>query len=172
MILNPGLRKLILTLHLTVSVGWIGALLAYLALDLTVATTQTPNTLRAAYVSMDLITRLVIVPLALATVASGVVMSLGTKWGLFRHYWVIVSLVLTLFAIVVLLVETRVVRAYAAMAADPTTSDAALQAMGSTLLHSVGGLAVLLVVMVLNVYKPRGLTRYGWRKQQEQSKQP
>jgi hypothetical protein len=27
---------------------------------------------------------------------------------------------------------------------------------------------VLLVILVLNVYKPRGMTRYGWRKQQEQ----
>ena len=28
--------------------------------------------------------------------------------------------------------------------------------------------AVLLVAVTLSVYKPRGMTRYGWRKQQEQ----
>ena len=27
---------------------------------------------------------------------------------------------------------------------------------------------VLLVILVLNMYKPRGMTRYGWRKQYEQ----
>jgi hypothetical protein len=27
---------------------------------------------------------------------------------------------------------------------------------------------VLVVILVLNVYKPRGMTRYGWRKHQEQ----
>jgi len=31
----------------------------------------------------------------------------------------------------------------------------------------VGGLVVLLVVTVLNVYKPQGLTPYGWRKHNE-----
>lgn len=41
-----------------------------------------------------------------------------------------------------------------------------LSALGSTLIHSVGGPAVLLVILVLNVYKPRGMTRYGWRKEQ------
>ena len=43
-----------------------------------------------------------------------------------------------------------------------------LHALGSTLVHSVGGTVVLLVILVLNVYKPRGMTRYGWRKQEEQ----
>lgn len=43
-----------------------------------------------------------------------------------------------------------------------------LRTLGSTLVHSVGGTVVLLVNMWLNVYKPRGLTPYGWRKQQEQ----
>jgi hypothetical protein len=41
-----------------------------------------------------------------------------------------------------------------------------LSALGSTLIHSVGGPAVLLVILVLNVYKPRGMTRYGWRTEQ------
>jgi hypothetical protein len=42
-----------------------------------------------------------------------------------------------------------------------------ISALGSTLLHSVGGKVVLLVILVLNVYKPQGMTRYGWCKQQE-----
>ena len=54
------------------------------------------------------------------------------------------------------------------MAYDPTTPDAKVLAFPPTLLHSVGGLVVLLVVHVLNVYKPQGVTRYGWRKQQEE----
>lgn len=109
----------------------------------------------------------VVVPLAIASLVTGLVMSLGTRWGLFRHYWVLISLVLTVLATVVLLAETRTVGAYADIAADPSTSIEALRAMGSTLVHSVGGMAVLLVILVLNVYKPRGVTRYGWRKQHE-----
>lgn len=168
MLMGTKLRKGMLTLHLVASVGWIGAVAAYLVLDLQVAASTEPATLRAGYLAMDLITTQAIVPLAVATLVTGLVMSLGTKWGLLRHYWVIVSLVLTVFALAVLLIETSTIRHYAHLAADPATSDEQLRDLGSTLLHSVGGLVVLLTVMVLNVYKPAGLTRYGWRKQQEQ----
>jgi hypothetical protein len=78
MIMPPGLRRFALTVHLIASVGWIGAVAAYLALDLTAASSQAAQTLRAAYVAMDLTARLVIVPLALATLLTGLVMSLGT----------------------------------------------------------------------------------------------
>jgi len=94
-------------------------------------------------------------------------MSLGTKWGLLRYYWVLISLLLTVIATVVLLMETQTISYFADIAADPTTSSDDLRALGSTLVHSVGGTVVLLVILVLNVYKPRGMTRYGWRKQQE-----
>lgn len=164
--LSPPLRKAVLAVHLAVSVGWIGAVAAYLALDLTAASSTDADTLRAAYLGMGLISGSVIVPLALATLATGLVVSLGTKWGLARHWWVLVSLTLTVFATVVLLVETGTIAAYAAVAADPSATEAELRALGSTLVHSLGGMIVLLVVLVLNVYKPVGLTPYGWRKQQ------
>jgi hypothetical protein len=35
------------------------------------------------------------------------------------------------------------------------------------LTHAAGGVVVWLVVQVLRVYTPRGMTRYGWRKQRE-----
>lgn len=169
MTISAGLRKVVLAVHLTLSVGWIGAVAAYLALDVTVATSQDSQTLLAAYLGMESVARYVIVPLAVASLLSGLVMSLGTKWGLFRHYWVLISLVLTLIATAILLVETRVIRSLADMAADPATSGGNLRAMPSTLVHSVGGIVVLLVVLVLNVYKPQGLTRYGWRQQQRRA---
>lgn len=163
--LRSGSRKLVLSIHLVVSVGWIGALSAYLALDVTTVTSSDPGTLRAAYAGMDLIVSTVIVPLAIATLATGIIISLGTRWGLFRHYWVVISLALTIVATVVLLFETRTVAALAQVAADPDTTAEELARLSSTLVHSIGGLVVLLAVLVLNVYKPRGVTRYGWRRQ-------
>lgn len=171
MSMSPGLRKFALAVHLTLSVGWIGAVVAYLALDVTAATSRDAQTLRAAYIAMGSIARFVIVPLALASLLTGLIMSLGTKWGLLRHYWVLISLLLTVIATAVLLVETRVIGSMADMAADPTTTDENLRAMESTLVHSVGGLTVLLVVLVLNTYKPQGMTRYGWRRQQNERRQ-
>jgi hypothetical protein len=167
MIMPPALRKFALAVHLTVSIGWVGAVAGYIPLDVAAATGRDTDTLRFAYLGMERIAVYVIVPLALASLLTGLIVSLGTKWGLFRHYWVLISLVLTTLATLVLLSETRVIRAYAEVAADPARSGEELRALGSTLVHSVGGTLVLLVILVLNIYKPRGLTRYGWRKEQQ-----
>jgi hypothetical protein len=166
-LMTPRLRKFALAAHITLSVGWIGAVAGYIALDVAAATSQDARTLRAAYLAMELIARYVIVPSAVASLLTGFLMSLGTKWGLFRHYWVSISLLLTVIATAVLLVETQTIGYYADVAADPTTSGEDLRALGNTLVHSVGGMVVLLVILALNVYKPRGMTRYGWRKQEE-----
>lgn len=169
MILGRRLRKLAFTVHLALAVSWIGAVAAYLVLDLTAATSEDPQTLRAVWISMGLIVWWAIVPLAISSILTGLLMALGTKWGLFRHWWVLISFMLTVAAAFVLLVEARTISHLAAMAADPATTNDQLRALGSTLPHSVGGLLVLLVVMVLNVYKPQGLTRYGWRKEREKA---
>lgn len=166
--MSPSVRKLTLAMHLTVSIGWLGAVAAYLALDLTTAMAQDAQTLRAAYVAMATVTRYVIVPLAFASLLTGIVISVATKWGLFRHYWVVISFVVTTIATLVLLVETRTINSLAEIAADPKRSAAEVRMLPSTLAHSVGGTVVLLLILVLNIYKPIGLTRYGLRKQEEQ----
>ena len=168
MTLSPQLRRLALAIHLSLSVGWLGAVFAYLALDLIVATSDEATLVRAAWIGMGAVVVSVIVPLALGSLVTGLVMALGTRWGLFRHWWVLISFVLTVLAVVVLLSEVQVVTRMAALATDQATPDTALLAAPPTLLHSVGGLAVLFVIQVLNVYKPQGVTPYGWRKQQEE----
>jgi hypothetical protein len=165
MIMRPGLRKFALAVHLTLSIGWIGAVGGYMALDITTATSNDVQMLRSAYLAMDVIARFVIVPLAFASLGTGLVMSLGTKWGLFRHYWVLISLVMTTIATIVLVLETQTVSYLRDRAGDPATSAEALRALPNTLGHSIGGTIVLIVVLVLNVYKPRGMTPYGRRKQ-------
>jgi hypothetical protein len=167
----PRLRKLALAVHLGCSVGWLGAVAAYLALDVAVATSGDAQLVRAAWIAMDLVVSSVIVPLAIASLLTGVVMSVGTRWGLFRHWWVLISLLLTVGATLVLLSEAGVVRHNATVAAASGTATEELLAIPPTLVHSVGGLVVLLLVQVLNVYKPQGLTPYGWRRQQEERRQ-
>ena len=169
MTMTPGLRKFVLTVHLTSSVGWIGAVVAYLALGVSAVTTQDAQMVRAAWIAMELIGWNVIVPLALAALLTGLVQSLSTPWGLFRHYWVLISLLLTIIATLVLLTRLEPISFLAGIAAEADSAD--LLALEADLLHPVGGLLVLLVIQVLNVYKPRGLTPYGWRKQQERRKQ-
>lgn len=168
MTLSPGLRKVVLITHITTSVGWLGAVVAYIALDITAMTSQNVQTVRGAYLAMEVTVWSVIVPLALASVLIGIVNALGTPWGLFRHYWVLVKLLLTLVATGVLLVETQTIGSLADLAAsagDP-------RELPGSLPHSIGGLVVLLTTTILSVYKPRGLTRYGWRQQQEHRGRP
>jgi hypothetical protein len=166
--MSPPLRKFVLTAHIGFSVGWLGAAAAYLALDWTVATSRDVQTLRSAWIAMGSIASQVIFPLALLSLLTGLVVSLGTKWGLFRHWWVLISLLLTLFAVVVLLSESGHISRTAAIAADPATSAEAILTLPNTLPHSIGGIVVLLVIQTMNVYKPRGLTAYGWRMQQRE----
>ena len=166
MTMPPGLRKFALTAHVTVSVGWIGAVVAYLALGASAVTSQDAQTVRAAWIAMEVTGWSAIVPLALASLLTGLVMSLGTPWGLFRHYWVLITLVLTVLATAVLLLHMPTVSALADVAREADGADP--DGHGGDLFHAGGGLLVLLLITVLNVYKPRGLTPYGWRKQQEQ----
>ena len=166
--MTPRLRKVVLTAHVTTSVGWLGAVLAYLALDITAVTGRDVPTVRAAYVGMDLTIWYAIVPLALASVLVGIVNALGTPWGLFRHYWVLLKFLLTMLATIVLLQEAQVVSDLA----DTASSIADPRELPGTLLHSGGGLLVLLVIAGLAIFKPRGVTRYGWRKQRERSDEP
>ncbi len=165
MTMAPGLRKFALTAHLSFSVGFIGAAVAYLALGVSAVTSEDAQTVRAAWIAMELIGWYVIVPLSLASLLTGLVMALGTPWGLFRHYWVLITFVLTIFATVILLLHMPSVSALADVARE--VDSATLGRLGGDLFHAGGGLLVLLVITVLNVYKPRGLTPYGWRKQHE-----
>jgi len=171
MTMSPRLRKLVLTMHITASVGWIGADAGFLALAVAGLTSPEAQLVRATYLAMGLIAWFVIIPLSLASLLTGLVLSLGTKWGLFRHYWVLVKFLIASFATTVLLVHTQPIGLLAGAAAETTLSSADLREPRLQLVVAAGaGLLVLLVNTTLAVYKPRGLTPYGWRKQQEQRK--
>jgi hypothetical protein len=162
--LSPTARRVLLIVHIAVSVGWMGAAAAYGALNLPALTGSDEQTVRAAYLMMPIVADYALVPLALATVVTGLGLALGTRWGLLQHYWVTVSFGVTLFAAAILILHLPAVEELAAVAADPKADVAAL---GGDLFHSIGGLAVLTVPLILNVVKPRGLTRRGWRAQQD-----
>jgi hypothetical protein len=166
MIMPPGLRKFALTLHVVVSVGLIGTVAGFLALAVSGLTATDAATVRMIYPAMALITWFVIVPLIFASLLTGIIQSLGTSWGLIRYYWVVAKLVLTVLATVVLLLQLEVIDYMAAAAVEmPLSSGDLRQARMSMVAHAGGGLLVLLLPVVLSVYKPRGRTPYGIRRQ-------
>ena len=159
MAMSSALHRAALALHITSSVGWIGAATGYLVLGVLAARSEDPLTIRAAWIGMEVIGWRAVVPLGCLDLLTGLVMSLGTPWGLVRHYWVLFALVLTIMALTVLILHMPTVTAAADLAR--TVDDRAVVALGGDVLHPALGLVVLVIVAVLNVYKPRGVTGLG-----------
>ena len=170
MIMTAGLRKLALTTHITASAGWLGSVAAFLALSIAGLASDESHVVRAAYLSMHMTTWFVIVPFCLASLVTGLVESLGTPWGLFRHYWVITKLVLTVLATVILLLHTRPISFLADVAAQTALSSIDFRQLRLQLVGDASAaLFVLLVTTTLSVYKPWGMTPFGLRMQSEAS---
>ena len=168
MSMGPGLRKFVRTAHVIFTVGWLGAVAGFLALALAGLTSQDAQLVRAAYLAMELITRFVIVPLSLAPLLTGPILSLGTPWGLFRHYWILLKFLITILSTIILLVHMQPISYLSRVAAAGILSSTDRGAQIQLVVAAAAGLLALLVATALAVYKPRGMTPYGWRKQYEE----
>ena len=169
-LLTPSLRKFALTAHVASSVGWLGVVAGFLALAIAGLNSPDAQTVRAAYVALELIGWFVIVPLSFASPLTGLVQSFGTSWGLLRHYWVAIKFVVTIPATLLLLLHMQPVGHLARVVEETTLSKGELEGLRIQLTaDAVAAIVVLLIATALSVYKPRGLTAYGSRKQAEES---
>jgi hypothetical protein len=170
--MTPILRKLTITAHVTFSIGWLGAVAAFLALSIAGLFSRDAEVVRGVYLSMDLVSRFVIIPMCFAALLTGLIQALGTPWGLFRYYWIVMKFGLAIFATFALVMHQFGVMSVAAKrvsgAAAETLFSAELGPLKTELVRAPS-LAILLLLATtsLGVYKPWGLTRYGRRKQQE-----
>lgn len=170
MTMTQPIRKLTLTAHVTASIGWIGALAVFFAHALAGLLSQDEQIVRAVSLAMGITAWFVILPLGLASFATGLVQALGTAWGLLRHYWILFKLLLTAVAIIVLLLKLGPISYLAEEAARASFSSTDLIGLRtSVMVHAGGGLLVLLTAATLAVYKPQGMTPYGVRRQREPS---
>jgi hypothetical protein len=165
--MTPAVRRFTFTTHVTSSVGWLGAAVVFLALAVIGVTSDDERIVRGAYLVMAPAAWCVLVPLAHASLFSGIALSLGTTWGLFRHYWIVFKLAITAFATVILMVYMGTFRRMAGVAADPVVDLAAVQNV-SPVVHAILALVLLLAATVLGVYKPFGMTAHGRRHHDEQ----
>ncbi len=164
--MTPRLRTFTLTAHVTSSVGWLGAVASFFVLGIAGLTSHDAGTVRGAYIAMNLIGQFIIVPLSVASLLTGLVQSLGTRWGLFRYYWVLVKFALTVGATVLLLLHQFTAVAVAARrvseAGAGTLPD--VGRLGTQLVGDAGlAVLVLLVATTLSLFKPWGRTAYGVR---------
>lgn len=160
--MTPRVSKIALTAHVTSSVGWIGAVATFLALAIAGLMSKNDQIVRTAYLAMELIGWCVIVPFSIASLLTGLVQSLGTSWGLFRHYWIVAKLLITVFASILLLVHMQVASRMANVVAGTTSGAADFHGMRIQLVaDAVAAIVVLLVATALSVFKPQGLTPFG-----------
>lgn len=170
MAMSSGVRKFALTTHVSSSVGWLGAVAAFLALAIAGLTSREPELVRGAYMATHLVTWYVIVPLSAAALVTGLVQSLGTTWGLFRHYWVVTKLLLTVLATLILLLHAGPIDRVAEAASRMDLSAVDLRPLRIQLVGDASAaLFVLFMTTMLSVYKPWGLTPYGIRRQYEKA---
>src|SRR6266446_417907 len=150
MLMSTRAKKFALTTHVMSSVGWFGAVVAFLSLAVAGLTSQNSQTVRAVYLSMELTTWGVIVPFSIASLITGIVQSVGTTWGLFRHYWIVAKLVLTVVATVILLAHTQPIGRVAVVAAERMLSSADLHQLRVQLIaDAAAALMALLVATTL-----------------------
>jgi hypothetical protein len=160
--LTSGARKLLLTAHVTSSLGWMGAVACYLTLAVAGLVSLQNETVQGVYVAMNLISWFVIVPLGITTPATGIVQALGTPWGLTRRYWVVTKLVVTLPCSIVLLAHMlpTIQLAQAAMHGQ-VAGDALHDLRVQLVADSAVALVALVFAATLGVVKPKGLTEHG-----------
>jgi hypothetical protein len=161
---RPVFRKLNLTAHVACSVGWLGSVASFFVLSLAGLASRDAQIVRSAYVAMNLIGEFTIVPLGLAALLTGVVQSLVTHWGLFRHYWVLLKFVLTVGASILLVLHqvTAVEVAAKEVAAASMLTRPNVGGLGVQLVGDAGlALLVLLLTTTLSIYKPWGVTPFA-----------
>ncbi|MGI8584013.1 MAG: hypothetical protein ACR2KX_17590 [Chitinophagaceae bacterium] len=162
MTMLPRLSKLVLTSHITFSVGWLGSIAVFLALAIAGVISKDSQLARTAYVAMELSAWFVIVPLCFASLFTGLIQSLGTKWGLFKYYWIIVKLFLTIVAIIFLLLHMQPISYLAGIAADTSFSNTQEFGLRIQIITQAGAaILVLLAATTISVYKPWGKIQLG-----------
>ncbi|SNS41695.1 hypothetical protein SAMN04488107_2465 [Geodermatophilus saharensis] len=153
--LPPHWRRALVVVHVGSSVGLLGADAAVLTLDLAGATGADPPTV---YPAAALLGSVLLVPLALVSLTSGVLLGLLTPWGLLRHWWVALKLVLTTAGTVlalVVLTPSLDAAAGAALAPGPLGSGE----RWALVRDSAAASGVLVTTLVLSVVKPFGRVR-------------
>lgn len=155
-------RRALLVVHVVVSVGWLGLTLGVLTLGLAGRFSGDAATMRAAYLALGVLGDWLLVPVSLLSLLSGVWLGLGTRWGLLRHRWVLVKLVLTVAAVAATVLALRPRISSAAGDAAQGRLPEAAAATDLVVAPSVA-LALYVFVTAVSVLKPWGPTARGRR---------
>lgn len=159
--MNARVSKLMLTTHITFSVGWLGTVTAFLALSI-VGLVANDQTVRACYIGMEIIAWFVIVPFCFASLLTGLIQALGTHWGLFKHWWILVKLVLTVIATLILILHMQPISYLAHVATQKISASDELKSLRVRIIaDAAAAILVLVAITTVSVYKPWGRIQFG-----------
>ncbi|WP_340682674.1 hypothetical protein LCL61_28945 [Amycolatopsis coloradensis] len=157
--LSPGKRKLWVMLHVGLSVSWLGIAISMVVLSTVGYATENAELRHGAYELMHIFDLFIVIPTMMLSIITGLVVSLGSKWGLAKHWWVLLKLVIALGIPAVAIVESQWVQELAERTLDPAAEPGAtgLTLMICMIVFS----AALWTATYLSVFKPGGKTRWG-----------
>ena len=159
--INSRVSKIMLTTHITFSVGWIGTVMAFLALSI-VGLIGNDQTVRACYIAMEVIAWFIIVPFCIGSLLTGLIQGLGTHWGLFKHWWVLVKLILTVIATLILMLHMQPISYLADVATQQVLAHDDLRNLRVRIIADAGAaILVLVAITTVSVYKPWGKIQFG-----------
>lgn len=157
-------RRALLIVHVASSVGWLGVSFTMLTLGLAGRFGGTDRSTEGAYWAAHVFVDVLVIPLSLVSLVSGIVLGLRTRWGLVRHKWVVTKLTLTLITVGLGLFSLRpgVMAAY--RESGPGGDPGALADAGTGLLYAGSvSTTTYLFVTAISILKPWGRTRWAAR---------
>jgi hypothetical protein len=87
-------RRVVTSIHVIASVGLLGSTAAMLLTAVSAARSSDPAFAHAAYTLMQAEAFAFGIPLSIVSVASGIALGRGTRWGVLRYWWTAAKLVL------------------------------------------------------------------------------
>ncbi|WP_077324373.1 hypothetical protein [Virgibacillus siamensis] len=155
--LSVKAKRWLLTAHILFSAIMFGNMVTFLILSITVASTNDGNLIESCYRIMHVLSSTSVKASTIATIITGILLSVLTKWGLFQFYWLIVKEVLTLMPLGLNLwgMYYWTMDAFRIM---QTSQDRAALFMVQTELWSgiIIQMLSLILIFVLSVFKPWG----------------
>jgi hypothetical protein len=150
----------VLVVHIAAAGAWLGMDFAFAVLLCTALVTDDPGTAAAAFQALELVAIWPMLTAGLASLASGVTLGLGSKYGLLRYWWVAVKLAINLLFTSLIVFSLRPeVRAVADYGRQLVDDPAMKVPLGDLLYPLIIGPLLLLTAMVLSVFKPWGRIR-------------
>lgn len=153
-------RRALLVVHVITSAGWLGLTLGLLALGVTAVITDSPMVTEASYRSMKVFADWLITPISLLTLLTGLVLSLGTPWGLAQHRWVFIKFWMTL---VTTTLSIFALRPEITAAVTHAIAKGAVAEQYVLIIAPSVSLSAYTFMTVISVLKPWGLTQRGQR---------